>query len=238
MESSIDTTLIDHLKNPALYDHPVQGFQVIETHISWILLTGSYAYKIKKPVNLGFLDFSTLEKRHHYCNEELRLNQRLAPEVYLAVIPITGNTSQPALRGEGPIIEYAVKMREFPQNAQLDRALSAGEVHEEHIAQLAQSVAQFHNNAAVAGNDSSFGDIEAVWQPVSQNFEQILPHVENTEDLELLDKLRAWSKQTYNHLSNEWNERKHTGFIRECHGDMHLGNMALIDGRIMIFDCL
>jgi hypothetical protein len=238
MEPQPGATLIAKLQNAALYDHPVRHFEVIETHISWVLLTGPYAYKIKKPVNLGFLDFSTLDRRHHYCAEELRLNQRLAPELYLAVVPITGSVSQPVLGGTGPVIEYAVKMREFAQSAQLDRALARGELHGEHIVRLARSVAEFHARAAVAGADSPFGDAAAVWQPAGENFEQIRSHIDTEPDHGLLDKLQAWSVQTHARLTTEWQERKQAGFIRECHGDMHLGNMALIDDTILIFDCL
>jgi uncharacterized protein len=238
MQQEPGATLIGNLQNPALYDHPVRRFQVIETHISWVLLTGPYAYKIKKPVDLGFVDFSTLDKRRHYCDEELRLNQRLAPELYVAVIPITGSASRPALGGQGPVIEYAVKMREFAQSAQLDRALARGELHGEHIVRLARSVAQFHARAAVAGHDSPFGDAAAVWQPAGQNFQQIRPRLDTAQDRGLLDKLQAWSSQTHARLTEEWEERKHAGFIRECHGDMHLGNMALLGDRIVIFDCL
>lgn len=230
--------LIDKLQNSALYDHPVRHFQVIETHISWLLLTGPYAYKIKKPVNLGFLDFSTLEKRRHYCHEELRLNQRLAPELYLTVIPITGSASHPAFAGEGPVIEYAVKMREFAQSAQLDRVLERGELRSEHIVRLAEAVARFHTRAAFAGADTPYGDAEAVWQPAGQNFDQIRPYLDSGQDRTLLDSLQVWSSQTHARLGMDWPERKHGGFIRECHGDMHLGNMALVDDKILIFDCL
>ena len=197
MEQGSGTILIDTLQNPDLYEHPVQHFQVIETHISWVLLTGPYAYKIKKPVDLGFLDFSTLAKRRHYCEEELRLNQRLAPELYLTVIAITGTASQPALDGSGPVIEYAVKMREFAQSAQLDRALSRGELRSEHIVHLAAAVARFHARAAVAGADSPFGDAAAVWQPAGENFAQIRPHLDTAQDRDLLDRLEAWSVQTH-----------------------------------------
>jgi aminoglycoside phosphotransferase family enzyme/adenylate kinase family enzyme len=231
-------SLIEALQNPALYDHPVQGFHVVETHISWVLLTGLYAYKLKKPVDLGFLDFSTLEKRRFFCEEELRLNQRLAPELYLAVVPITGTTASPALGGAGPIIDYAVKMREFPQNAQLDRALTRGEVNTEHMIRLARAIAQFHAHATVAAADSPFGSAQEVWQPAAQNFEQIRPHLDTAGDHHLLEKLRAWSEQTHAKLTREWEQRKRDGFIRECHGDMHLGNMALVDGKILIFDCI
>jgi len=238
MEQGTGTTLIDTLQNPALYEHPVQHFQVIETHISWVLLTGSYAYKIKKPVDLGFLDFSTLAKRRHFCEEELRLNQRLAPELYLAVIAITGTISQPELGGGGPIIEYAVKMREFAQTDQLDRVLSRGELRSEHIEHLAAAVAGFHARAAVAAADSPFGDAAAVWQPAGENFAQIRPHLDTEQDRDRLDRLQAWSVHTHARLADAWPLRKQAGFIRECHGDMHLGNMALIDDRILIFDCL
>ena len=238
MKQGSDTILIDKLQNPALYEHPVQHFQVIETHISWVLLTGPYAYKIKKPVDLGFLDFSTLAKRRHYCEEELRLNQRLAPELYLAVIAITGTVSQPALDGNGPVIDYAVKMREFAQSAQLDRALSRGELRSQHIVSLAAAVARFHARAAVAGTDSPFGDAAAVWQPAGENFAQIRPHLDTARDRDLLDRLLAWSVHTHARLAAVWPLRKQAGFIRECHGDMHLGNMALIDDKILIFDCL
>jgi aminoglycoside phosphotransferase family enzyme/gluconate kinase len=230
--------LIEKLQNPALYDHPVRGFRVIETHISWVLLTGSYAYKIKKPVNLGFLDFSTLDKRRHYCEEELRLNQRLAPELYLAVIPIAGSAAAPALDGSGPIVEYAVKMREFPQDAQLDRLLVRNGLTAEHIIALAGEIAQFHDRAAVAAADSPFGGAEEVWQPAGENFAQIRPHLDAEEDRILLDELLAWSRQTHARLAGEWEQRRRGGFIRECHGDMHLGNMALVDGKVLIFDCI
>ena len=112
--------LLRALADPALYPHPVRRFELIETHISWVLLTGSYAYKIKKPVNLGFLDFTTLAARRHYCAEELRLNRRLAPGIYLDVVPITGTVQKPALAGDAPAIEYALKMHEFAQSALLD----------------------------------------------------------------------------------------------------------------------
>lgn len=106
-------SLIAALQNPALYPHPVEAFQVIETHISWVVLTGPYAYKLKKPMNFGFLDFTDLEKRGHFCNEELRLNQRLTKDLYLEVLPITGTADAPQLGGDGPVIEYALKMRQF-----------------------------------------------------------------------------------------------------------------------------
>lgn len=111
----VSQALITALQNPALYPHPVDGFQLIETHISWVLLTGEYAYKIKKPMNFGFLDFTGLDQRRHFCNEELRLNQRLTDGLYLEVLPITGSVDAPQIGGEGEAIEYVLKMRQFPR---------------------------------------------------------------------------------------------------------------------------
>ena len=127
--------LIQSLQKPGVLDHPVERFQVLETHISWVLLTGPYAYKFKKPVDLGFLDFSTLDRRKFYCEEELRLNRRLAPDLYLAVIPITGSPDQPVLNGPGPAIEYTIKMAEFSQTEQLDRVMDRGELTPNHVDQ-------------------------------------------------------------------------------------------------------
>ena len=131
-------SLIQSLLDPRCYPHPVAQVRVIETHISWLLLTGNYAYKLKKPVKLPFVDFSTLERRHHYCLEELRLNRRFAPELYLDVVAVTGSLARPSIAGDGPAIEFAVKMREFPQDALLDRRLVARDgdspAQQEHIA--------------------------------------------------------------------------------------------------------
>ncbi|GMR03930.1 MAG: bifunctional aminoglycoside phosphotransferase/ATP-binding protein [Gammaproteobacteria bacterium] len=220
--------LIAALQDPACYDHPVTAVELVETHISWVLLAGDYAYKIKKPLDLGFLDFSTLEKRHHFCNEELRLNRRLAPQLYLEVVAITGTPETPELNGAGAPIEYAVKMAQFPQEAQLDRVLARGELHVRHIDSVAAELAAFHGRIAAAGADSPFGAPERVYQPIGQNFDQIRPLIE-TDDLAQLARLKTWSEQNYARLKQDLRARKRDGFIRECHGDVHLANMALID---------
>ena len=131
-------TLIAALQNPALYPHPVDAFQVIETHISWVILTGPYAYKLKKPMNFGFLDFTNLDDRGHFCREELRLNQRLTEDLYLEVLPITGTAEAPQLGGDGPAIEYALKMRQFPQSQMLSTLQANGELTSAHIDEMAK----------------------------------------------------------------------------------------------------
>lgn len=170
-------SLIKALQDPARYDHPVTTIHVIETHISWIVLTGQYAYKIKKPINLGFLDFSTLDKRRFYCEEEVRLNRRFAPQLYLGVVRITGTPGTPVLDGPGDAIEYAVKMVQFPQEAQLDRIVARNALKARHVDWLAQRLAETHTAATVCAPDRPRGTPEAVFRPVRENFLQIGPHL-------------------------------------------------------------
>ncbi|MGE5240277.1 MAG: AAA family ATPase [Bacteroidota bacterium] len=229
--------LIRALLDPARYDHAVEKIHVVETHISWVILTGPYAYKIKKPVDLGFLDFSTLAKRRFYCEEELRLNRRLAESLYLGVLPITGPASAPALGGAGEAIEYAVKMIQFPEEARLDRMLARGELGPAHVDSLARELAEFHGRIAVAGYDQAFGTPARVYEPVRENFEQILSRVDAPDQAQLR-RLETWSQLSFDELHQTFADRKHRGFVRECHGDAHLANMIWRDGRAMLFDCL
>jgi len=230
--------LIRSLLKPDVYDHPVKNLKLIETHISWVILSGPFAYKIKKPINLGFLDFSTLEKRQFCCNEELRLNSRLAAEIYLEVVPISGCMEQPVLHGPGVAIEYAIKMVQFPQQAQLDNMLANGELDHHHIDAIADLVAEFHQTTAVAAEDSNFGDPEHVYQPVAENFTQIRqrPHTAKYDDR--LAGLEHWSKAAFAGLKHVFEQRKRDGFIRECHGDMHLRNLVWFNDKPLAFDCL
>lgn len=230
--------LIAALQNPALFAHPVKEFQVIETHISWVLLTGEYAYKIKKPMNFGFLDFTELSGRAHFCAEELRLNQRLTDDLYLEVLPITGSVEAPQLGGDGAPIEYALKMRQFPQNQMLSTLQANGELTAAHIDQMARQIAQFHLAAPKVAVEHPLGTPDSVMAPVEQNFEQIRPFLSDKADLVQLDALQAWARSNFDRLHGLFETRKAEGFIRECHGDIHLGNATLIDGKVVIFDCI
>lgn len=230
--------LIAALQNPALYPHPVDGFQVIETHISWVLLTGPYAYKIKKPVNFGFLDFTELAAREHFCKEELRLNQRLTQDIYLEVLPISGSPDAPQLAGEGPAIEYALKMRQFSQDQLLGEVQARGELSEAHIDALARQIAEFHLHAPQVPQEHELGTPAAIMAPVRQNFEQVRPLLSDKADLQQLEALQAWAESSFARLEPLLARRKAEGFIRECHGDIHLGNVTLLDGRVVLFDCI
>lgn len=206
--------LIDALQNPALYDHPIDKFEVIETHISQVLLTGQFVYKIKKPVNFGFLDFSTLDKRKHFCEEELRLNRRLAPQLYLDVVTIHGTFDNPNLGSEGPVIEYAVKMQQFPQSAQLDRVLEKNQLHTQHIDKLAHTVAEFHLSINSIPADSPFGDVAHVTEPVLENFQQIRSCITDPTAIKIIEVLEDWSNQQLERLNNDFIKRKSQGFVR------------------------
>jgi aminoglycoside phosphotransferase family enzyme/gluconate kinase len=227
--------LVHALQAPRLFDHPVDGFQVLETHISLVLLTGPYAYKLKKPVDLGFLDFSTLEKRRFYCEEEVRLNRRLAAGYYLRVVPIGGSVDAPILNRQ-PAIEYMVQMRQFPQRCLLDRVLSAGGLKPRHMDAIATRVAEFHASLTGTGSDSSWGSPETVYRPVDEDFRQIRPHLTNGDQRQRLDRLEQWAQAESRRLHTAFVRRRDSGMVRECHGDMHLGNIALVDDEIIIFD--
>lgn len=230
--------LLQALQNPELFDHPAAGFEVLETHISWVLLTGSYAYKIKKPVDLGFLDFSTLEKRRHYCREEVRLNRRTASQIYLNVVALTGTPDRPHLNGFGEPFEYAVKMVQFQQDRLLDRLAQRHQLGPEHMDRLAAAVADFHDRIAVAPVSSPYGTPEAVQRPVRENFVGVREHLHDDALGARLDMLEEWSEAQHAGLRPVFEARRHGGFVRECHGDLHLGNIADLAGRITPFDCI
>lgn len=230
--------LIRALMNPALYDHPVAGFALIETHISWVLLTGAMAYKIKKPVDLGFLDFSTLELRRYFCEEELRLNRRLAPHLYLDLVTITGSVDAPAINGAGKPIEYAVRMREFDPAQQLDRLIARNGIDLRCLAELADVIARFHETLARSAPPPSLGYPAQILRPAIENFSQIDASTLADDIAPRLVRLRSWTLAAHERLAPRMTMRRQQGYIRECHGDLHLGNIALVDGRPVPFDCL
>ena len=230
--------LIAALQNPALYPHPVDGFRIIETHISWVILTGSYAYKMKKPVDFGFLNFTELASRKHFCEQELHLNQRMAPDLYLQVLPITGTAEAPVIGGEGEPIEYLLQMREFPQTQLMAEVQARGELTDAHIDALAEQIAQFHQSIPPVAADHPLNSAEAIVAPMRQNFEQIRPLLTEPTDLQQLDALAAWTETSIERLYPLLEQRSQQGYIRECHGDLHLGNAAIIDNRVVLFDCI
>ncbi|MCP5023525.1 MAG: AAA family ATPase [bacterium] len=211
------------------------GAERIETHISSLLLTSDRVYKFKKPLDLGFLDFSTLEKRRIGCEDELRLNRRTAPELYLSVVEVHGTAADPNLDGEGPVLDYAVLMQRFDEADRLDHMLEDGRLLATHLDELADCVAAFHGRVERA--TGSQGCLQKVIGPMRTNFMELLSRAE-AEPREQLARLGAWTERRFEALGELLEARQASGFVREGHGDLHLGNIALVEGRITPFDCI
>ncbi len=227
--------LAEALQRPDAYPFPVHEVGFRQTHISWVFLAGAYAYKVKKPVNLGFLDYTTLERRRFYCQEEVRLNRRLAPDVYLGVVPITPG---PRVEGHGPAIEYAVKMRRLPEPRMLDRLLAAGALHEGDIDRLAQRLARFHAEAETGPRVERGGSIEIVRRNWQENFDQVQPYLGWTISARELESCRRFVDHEL--ASPEvFEARLRHGRIRDCHGDLRAESVWMgEDGQFEVFDCI
>src|SRR5579872_637003 len=182
------TSLIEALSDPAAYSYPVETVEVCHTHISVVFLAGPFAYKVKKPVRLGFLDFGTVERRRRFCEEEVRLNRRLAPEVYLGVVPISYSGMAAKMEGRGQAVEWAVKMRRLPEEATLKNSLRRGQVGVGELQALAQRIASFHARAEAGERISAFGRFQAVARNARENFDQVTPQVGTTLSHAVFDR--------------------------------------------------
>lgn len=229
--------LIVALRDPAVYPHATKSVRIIETHISWIVLAGRYAYKIKKALDLGFLDTRTLASRHHDCTEELRLNRRLAPKLYLDVVPVGGSATHPQL-GMEPAIEYAVRMRRFASGKTLDRLVTRGKVDAEYMDTLACTLARFHSELAPLNKDHNNDYAANVQQALTQNYTQLAGLLHDTNAVTSLNDLQQTSAQILRALYPRITLRQQQGRVRECHGDLHLGNIALIGTTPTPFDAI
>ncbi|MDK9713817.1 MAG: AAA family ATPase [Sulfuritalea sp.] len=228
--------LIAALLDPHAYSHPAGRVDLIQTHASWLLLAGDFAYKIKKPITLPFLDYGTLARREAFCRAELVLNHRFAAGLYLDVVPIGGTPEQPRL-GAMPAIEWAVRMRRFDESGRLDRVAKRGELQPAQLSQLAATLCAFQQAAAVAAPGTRFGAPEQVLAAARENFvelRQLLPQADQPQ----VEQLARWTDDEFTRRAGDFAARKADGFVREGHGDLHLGNLVLIDGRVTPFDCI
>ena len=226
------------LLDPRRYPDGVQQVELVQTHISWVLLAGDFAYKIKKPLRLPFLDFSTLALRRLRCEDELRLNQRFAPDIYLAVVGIFNTPQDPQWVGSGAPMEYAVKMRRFEESARLDRVCARGELQPHHLSNLAGTLVAFHETAAIATASMRFGSPPQIAAQALDNFENLSTTLPDADWTTRLDALQHWTRAQVVKLSPLMQARQRAGRVRECHGDLHLANMVLLDGRVRLFDCI
>ncbi len=237
-ESNGHPDLIRGLRHPEAYAHPADGTTVLETHISWIVLAGSYAYKIKKPLHLDFLDFSTLERRHYFCQQELLLNRRFAPGLYIDVVPIGGSPTKPRIGAE-PAIEWAVQMHRFAADAGLDRQLAERRVTGDDMRQLAETVARFHEGAEIM-TDPASGTFESVRGPALDNFDSLAVSCRDTVLAPTIESLRRWTEQSTETLCEQFERRRTQQRVRDCHGDLHLANIVRLgpETGCVPFDCL
>lgn len=235
---SMQDSLIQDLLTPAAYPHAVGSIELRETHLSWIVLTGTYAYKIKKPVKLDFIDASTLERRRQLCEEELRLNRRLVPELYLDVVPIVRLDVGTIIGGKGSAIEYALRMRQFAPADELHELLARREVDAESLGYLAELLAQFHTRAAVAPGARAPERTQRMYAAVFGNLAQLLAHLSEFQPSPRLGHLIDWTHDTAQALEPVLQLREQGGFVRECHGDLHTGNIVRLHDRLVPFDCL
>ena len=229
----IDDMLVD-----AVFPHPVTQLQLKQTHISWVVLTGPFAYKIKKPVRYDFIDASTLARRHFLCEEELRLNRRFAPDLYAGVVPIVSVNGQLRVGGRGKPLEFAVKMHELDPSQELAEQLTRGEVTPQDMSSLAALLADAHLRAAVAPVDAPFGTFQQVRMPMLDNFRLLRRYLSGEPDLKLLEQLARWTDESLARLEPLIRARRQSGMVRECHGDLHARNIVRWRQQWQPFDCL
>ena len=238
--------VIQQMLQPEFYPHPVtEPVQLIQTHISFVLLTGDYAYKIKKPVNFGFLDYSTLEKRQHFCTQELLMNRRTAPEIYLEVVPIIqkgdrfqlSSNSNSLTSAEIPV-EYALKMREFPQESLFLSLLENGQLTEQLIEDLGRKVAQFHTTAVSNNYIRKFGEVSQIRTAIENNYLISEKYIGGPQTETQYRETKNYTSLFFEENKQLFDSRIARHKIRECHGDLHLRNIALWQDKILFFDCI
>lgn len=229
---------IRELLRASAYPHDTGAIELRETHVSWIVLTGSFAYKVKKPVRLDFLDMTSLPDRHALCEEELRLNRRLAADLYLEVVPICRGEGGAHIGGDGPIVEYAVKMREFDAAEELPALLERGDVTAAEIAALARRLAAFHGQASPGEPESDAAYRVRFGRSVLGTLATLISHAPAESGQGELGQLTDWVHDALHDEARRIEERHALGFVRECHGDLHAANIVRWHGELTPFDCL
>lgn len=229
--------VIDSLSLPEAYPEPTTHIDVTQTQMSIVFLTDKYAYKIKKPVNLGYVDYTTLENRRYFCQKEIELNRRLCPEIYLGVVPITKKGSRYYIGGEGEVVEYAVRMLRLPEERMMNRLLEIDQVNDEMLWKLSQKLAQFHLKAPTGKTISKFGSIDVISQNNEENLSQMNGYVGRTISPPLYQKIAEFTRGFISQNSELLTKRCAEGKIRDCHGDLHSAHICFTNG-ICIYDCI
>ena len=229
--------LIDDLMQPSAYPEAPRKITLAQTHISTVFIGDEFVYKIKKPVNFGFLDFSTLEKRYYYCNKEVELNSRFSQDVYLGVYPVTFDGIKHIINGEGEVIDYAVKMRRLSDEDLLKSRFKKGTVTDNDLERIAEAIAAFHKRSIHSKEIDEFGNLDIVKFNTDENFQQTAEFVGDSVSKEQYHTLKNWTDEFYKEHKELFAQRIKNGKIRDCHGDLHMEHICLTD-PIIIFDCI
>lgn len=229
--------LIVALLRPEAYPHPVGRVELLQTHISYVLLAGDYAYKIKKPVDFGFLNFTTLRRRQYYCQREVALNSRLCPQIYLGVVPITASRGVYRIGGRGRVVEYAVQMRRLPQERMMDRLLAEGRLNEAMVEALAEKIADFHARSETRPAIVRYGSPQAIARNWEENFQQTEPYIGTTLSRWQYEFIRACVHSFLIRQRPLLLQRMAAGRVRDCHGDLRTSAVCYSNG-ICVFDCI
>lgn len=229
--------LVEALLNPKTYPEAPQRVELVQTQMSFVFLTDDYVYKVKKPVNLGYLDYTTLDRRQFYCHREVELNRRLCPDVYLGVVSVTRDKGDILIGDQGKVIEYAVKMRRLPREAMMDVLLAQNQVSLEMVVSVAQKLVEFHHKAETSANISAFGDLDTIIQNTEENFIQTEKYIGNTISQRRYRHIKDYTNSFIEHNAFLFHKRITDGKIRDCHGDLHAAHICFTNG-ICIYDCI
>ena len=230
--------LIQAMLDPEFYPHHPKKVELIQTHISYIFLTGEVVYKVKKPVNFGFLDFTTLEKRHHFCQEEIRLNKRFSPEVYIKAIPISQVGNVFRVGDDSRVVEYAVTMKRINEDHMLYRLLEAGKVKSEDMERIGRHLAKAYAEIPSDEKAQAFGSLDVISINVVENFEQTRKYISGPVSSEAFETIESWSLAFMKKKKALFEQRVAQGYIKDCHGDLHLQHICIEGEKIYIFDCI
>jgi len=230
-------SVVEALLRPQAYRHRPQKIELVQTQMSCVFLTGEYVYKIKKPVNLGYLDYTTLEKRRFFCQQELELNRRLCPDAYLAVVPIVEENDGLRMEGQGEAIEYAVKMRQLLQDRMMDALLLKGQLTRDMVARVAAKLADFHQRAETNQEIAAFGGLDVIRHNCDENFAQTDKYIGLTIFRAKYERIRGYTDDFIRSNAGLFEKRAREGRIRDCHGDLHAAHVCFTDD-ICIYDCI
>ena len=231
------SALIDALLCPSAYPHRPQQVDIVQTQISVVFLAGDYVYKVKKPVAFDFLDFTTLDRRLFFCEQEVKLNCRLCADTYLGVVPIVGEGQTLNVEGNGEPVEYAVKMRRLPQDRMMDTLLRANGVTVDMVERLAEKLALFHRHEQVNEQLAALGGLDVLTSDMIENYAEAEPYIGRTITPGQYERIRAFSHGFLEQHAPLFDKRVADGRIRDCHGDLRAAHVCFIE-RLCIFDCI